>query len=235
MNREPLGIIPSYVSEILKLLESSGYDAFVAGGAVRDIVLGKNPHDYDIATSAKPSETVEVFKAAGIDFFDNAARHGTVTAVMPEGNLEITTFREDGSYTDLRRPDDVVFKNTIEEDVRRRDFTINAMYMDSAGRVYDPEGGQDDCAKSLIRTVGDPELHFGEDVLRILRGVRFSASLGFEIEQKTFLAMEAQAHTPCTVAMSRAISKKILCLIVVVFLIVWSCAKIRKNSEPPSD
>lgn len=194
MNREPLGIIPSYVSEILKLLESSGYDAFVAGGAVRDIVLGKNPHDYDIATSAKPSETVEVFKAAGIDFFDNAARHGTVTAVMPEGNLEITTFREDGSYTDLRRPDDVVFKNTIEEDVRRRDFTINAMYMDSAGRVYDPEGGQDDCAKSLIRTVGDPELRFGEDVLRILRGVRFSASLGFEIEQKTFLAMEAHAE-----------------------------------------
>ena len=194
MNREPVGIIPSYVSKILKLLEASGYDAFVAGGAVRDIVLGKTPHDYDIATSAKPFETVEVFKAAGIDFFDNAAKHGTVTAVLPEGNLEVTTFREDGSYTDLRRPDEVVFKSTIEEDVRRRDFTVNAMYMDSEGRIFDPEGGQDDCAKKLIRAVGDPDIRFGEDALRILRGVRFSSSLGFEIEQKTFLAMETRAE-----------------------------------------
>ncbi len=137
-------MIPPYVSEILTLIGSSGHKAYVAGGAVRDIVLGKTPHDYDIATSAKPDETVSIFEKAGINYYDNAAKHGTVTAVTSGGDVEVTTFREDGSYSDMRRPDEVVFKTTIGEDVRRRDFTINAMYMDSEGRIYDPEGGQED-------------------------------------------------------------------------------------------
>ena len=119
--------IPEYVGNILRLIEKDGFQAYVAGGAVRDIVLGTVPHDYDVATSAKPEETINVFKKAGINFYDNAAKHGTVTAVTDEGEVEVTTFREDGSYSDLRRPDEVVFKTTIEEDVRRRDFTINAM------------------------------------------------------------------------------------------------------------
>ena len=186
--------IPAYVRSVLDLLDSAGYEAFVAGGAVRDIVLGKTPHDYDIATSAKPEETVQVFKNAGVNFFDNAAKHGTVTAVMPEGNIEVTTFREDGSYSDLRRPDEVIFKTTIEEDVRRRDFTINAMYMNSVGVISDPEGGQEDLSRHLIRAVGDPATRFGEDALRILRGVRFSSTLGFEIEEETLRAMESQAE-----------------------------------------
>lgn len=182
--------IPDYVSRILRLIESSGYQAYVAGGAVRDIVLGKQPHDYDIATSARPSDTVRIFKDAGIGYFDNAAKHGTVTAVTEQGNVEVTTFREDGSYSDMRRPDEVVFKTTIEDDVKRRDFTINAMYMDSEGVICDPEGGQEDCKRHLIRAVGEPEDRFSEDALRILRGVRFCSALGFEIEEKTLLAME---------------------------------------------
>ena len=127
--------IPDYVQKIMELIEGSGFNAYVAGGAVRDIALGKEPHDYDVATSALPGETIEIFKNAGIEYFDTGAKHGTVTAVTSGGNVEVTTFREDGEYSDLRRPDEVVFKTTIEEDVRRRDFTINAMYMDRDGRI----------------------------------------------------------------------------------------------------
>lgn len=186
--------IPEYVGNILRLIEKDGFQAYVAGGAVRDIVLGTVPHDYDVATSAKPEETINVFKKAGINFYDNAAKHGTVTAVTDEGEVEVTTFREDGSYSDLRRPDEVVFKTTIEEDVRRRDFTINAMYMDADGSIHDPVGGQEDCKKQLIRTVGDPVARFEEDALRILRGVRFCSRLGFEIEAETLLAMETHSE-----------------------------------------
>ena len=175
------------------MIESSGHKAYVAGGAVRDIVLGKTPHDYDIATSAKPDETVGIFEKAGINYYDNAAKHGTVTAVTSEGDVEVTTFREDGSYSDMRRPDEVVFKTTIEEDVRRRDFTINAMYMDSEGKIYDPEGGQEDCSQKLIRAVGNPDERFHEDALRILRAIRFCSRLGFEIEPDTLRAMETHA------------------------------------------
>ena len=182
--------IPEYVSRIMKLIDDSGYQSFVAGGAVRDIVLGKEPHDYDIATSAAPDETIRVFKNAGIGYYDNAAKHGTVTAVTEHGDVEVTTFREDGSYSDLRRPDEVVFKTSIEEDVRRRDFTINAMYMDVSGCISDPEGGRDDCARRLIRAVGKREERFREDALRILRGVRFCSTLGFDIDDKTLQAME---------------------------------------------
>ena len=185
--------IPDYVSEILRSVENSGYKAYVAGGAVRDIVLQVEPHDYDIATSARPEEIVEVFKRYGISYFDNAAKHGTVTAVTGEGNVEVTTFREDGDYSDLRRPDEVVFKTTIEDDVRRRDFTINAMYMDIDGLVKDPVGGLKDCREQVIRAVGDPDKRFGEDALRILRGIRFCSTLGFEIESVTLNAMEEHA------------------------------------------
>ena len=185
--------IPDYVRRILTLIVSSGHKAYVAGGAVRDIVLGRIPHDYDIATSAKPEETVKIFQDAGVNYYDNAAKHGTVTAVTEKGDVEVTTFRMDGSYSDMRRPDEVVFKTTIEEDVKRRDFTINAMYMDADGFIHDPEGGQADCANKLIRTVGDPARRFEEDALRVLRGIRFCAVLGFDIETETLNAMESHA------------------------------------------
>lgn len=185
--------IPDYVKNILGVIEASGHKAYVAGGAVRDIVLGNEPHDYDVATSARPADTIEIFKKAGIAFFDNAAKHGTVTAVTDEGNVEVTTFREDGTYSDLRRPDGVVFKTTVEEDVRRRDFTVNAMYMDRNGMIHDPVGGREDCGKRLIRAVGNADERFGEDALRILRAVRFCSKLGFDIEPGTLRAMEDHA------------------------------------------
>ena len=196
MNNSPAtdNRIPAYVGRILKLLENEGHQAYVAGGAVRDIVLGKTPHDYDVATSARPEETLDIFKRAGLDYYDNGIKHGTVTAITEDGNVEVTTFREDGSYSDLRRPDEVSFKSTIEEDVRRRDFTINAMYMDADGVIHDPEGGETDAAKRLIRTVGNPIARFEEDALRILRGVRFCSKLGFDIEPETLAAMETHCE-----------------------------------------
>jgi len=196
MNERPVTAdrIPAYVGRILKLLENEGHQAYVAGGAVRDIVLGNTPHDYDVATSARPEETLNIFKRAGLDYYDNGIKHGTVTAITEDGNVEVTTFREDGSYSDLRRPDEVSFKSTIEEDVRRRDFTINAMYMDADGVIHDPEGGETDAAKHLIRTVGDPAARFEEDALRILRGIRFCSKLGFDIEPETLKAMETHSE-----------------------------------------
>ena len=188
--KTPENAIPGYVMNILGVIGAAGFKAFVAGGAVRDIVLGKKPHDYDIATSARPEETIELLRKAGIRYFDNAARHGTVTAVTEEGNVEITTFREDGYYSDLRRPDDVVFKASIDDDVRRRDFTINAMYMDRNGQIHDPSGGIEDCDRKLIRAVGNAGERFGEDALRILRALRFCSRLGFDIESDTLRAME---------------------------------------------
>ncbi len=185
--------IPAHVMSILGPIESSGFQAYVAGGAVRDILLGKKPHDYDIATSAKPDDIIRIFRNEGIGFFDNAVRHGTVTAVTEQGNVEVTTFREDGTYSDQRRPDEVIFKATIEDDVRRRDFTVNAMYMDRHGVIHDPVGGQEDCDKRLIRAVGNAGERFGEDALRILRAIRFSSRLGFDIEPGTLRAMEEHA------------------------------------------
>lgn len=186
--------IPGYVSEIMRIIDKAGYKAYVVGGAARDIVLGRIPHDYDVATSAKPDEVVAVFERSGIHYYDNAAKHGTVTAVTGSGDVEVTTFREDGEYSDQRRPDQVVFKTTIDDDVKRRDFTINAMYMNADGDICDPEGGVTDCRRKLIRAVGDPDVRFGEDALRILRGIRFCSSLGFEIEADTLSAMEKHAE-----------------------------------------
>ena len=200
-------MIPDYVSSILSLIGSYGFQAFVAGGAVRDIVLGNEPHDYDIATSAKPSETVEMFRKAGIGFFDNAAKHGTVTAVTEDGNVEVTTFRADGKYSDMRRPDEVIFKNTIEEDVLRRDFTINAMYLDQHGIIHDIVGGQEDCRNRLIRTVGNAEERFREDALRILRALRFCSKLGFDIEAETLKAMEELADELKQISCERVASE----------------------------
>ena len=186
--------IPGSVSMILGLLETSGHEAYVVGGAVRDMLLGLSPHDFDISSSCYPDETVKVLEEAGIRHIDNASVHGTVTAITDEGNIEITSFRVDGDYSDLRRPDKVTFTRSIEEDVRRRDFTVNSLYMEKDGSVKDITGGISDLEKGIIRTVGDPEERFGEDALRILRAMRFASRFGFEIEDKTFEAMEKCAE-----------------------------------------
>ena len=184
------GVLPRYVLQILTLIEEAGYEAYVVGGAVRDIALGLTPHDFDVASSAFPEEMIEILSAAGIRYVDMASRHGTVTAVTSEGNVEITTFRVDGEYSDLRRPDEVSFTRNIEEDVRRRDFTVNAMYLGRDGRICDVTGGLQDLECGVIRAVGEPEVRFTEDALRILRGLRFAAKYGFEIDEPTFEAME---------------------------------------------
>ncbi|MCR5615405.1 MAG: HD domain-containing protein [Saccharofermentans sp.] len=187
-------ILPRYVLDILALLEGAGYEAYVVGGAVRDIALGLVPHDFDVASSAFPDEIISVLSDAGIKYVDMASRHGTVTAVTSEGNVEITTFRVDGTYSDLRRPDEVSFTRSIEDDVMRRDFTINAMYLGRDGSIVDITGGMQDLDKGIIRAVGDPEVRFTEDALRILRGLRFAAKYEFEIESRTSCAMEKLAH-----------------------------------------
>ena len=184
------GVLPRYVLQILTLIEEAGYEAYVVGGAVRDIALGLTPHDFDVASSSFPEEMIKVLSAAGIKYVDMASRHGTVTAVTSEGNVEITAFRVDGEYSDLRRPDEVSFTRSIQEDVRRRDFTVNAMYLGRDGNICDITGGLADLECGIIRAVGEPEVRFREDALRILRGLRFAAKYGFEIDGKTFEAME---------------------------------------------
>lgn len=172
--------------KILHTLNKNGYDAYIVGGAVRDFLLGKKSSDIDITTNATPGTVMELFPEAyptGIEF-------GTVTVMLEGEGYEVTTFRTDGEYLDGRRPEVVTFGETIEDDLSRRDFTINAMAMDADGKIIDIFGGQDDLRKGIIRAVGSPVKRFSEDALRILRAFRFSARYGFDIEAETFKAIK---------------------------------------------
>lgn len=181
---------------ILEKLNSAGYEALFAGGCVRDAVMQKlnmtvpAPGDIDVTTNALPEETKRVFDEYQV--IETGIKHGTVTVVLPEGNVEITTYRSDGSYSDSRHPDKVRFVTSLEEDLARRDFTINAMACDADGNIRDPFGGQQDIKDMTIRAVGCAETRFAEDALRIMRALRFAAVLGFEIEEETSRALCAQ-------------------------------------------
>ena len=164
-------------------LERAGYRAYLVGGCVRDLLRGERPHDWDICTSARPEEVLALF--SGETVVPTGLRHGTVTVRLEHRPYEVTTFRVDGTYSDGRRPDAVRFTADLKEDLARRDFTINAMAMDAAGRLYDPFGGAEDLKRGLLRCVGDPSRRFQEDGLRILRGLRFAAVLGFSLEPET--------------------------------------------------
>lgn len=177
--------IPADAIFIMETLEQAGYEAYLVGGCVRDTLIGRTPGDYDITTSAMPDEVEAVFAAKGIGFADYGKQHGTVVLLINGECYEVTTYRIDGEYTDNRRPDSVSFTRNIADDLARRDFTINAMAIDRRGEVVDLYGGQDDLAKRRIRAVGDPDVRFSEDALRVFRGVRFASQLGFEIEQNT--------------------------------------------------
>lgn len=179
--------IPSPVAEALERLESAGYAAYLAGGCVRDLLRGVPPHDYDLTTDALPEETMKVF--SGFPVIPTGLKHGTVTVLLDSHPLEITTFRTDGTYSDGRRPDSVRFTRTIEEDLRRRDFTVNAMAWSPRRGLADPYGGREDLQNRLLRSVGAPEERFSEDALRILRGARFASCLGFAVEEETERAM----------------------------------------------
>lgn len=175
--------IPQEVNIILSRLEMSGYEAFCVGGAVRDSIMGIVPGDWDITTSALPEETRQVFS----DFktIDTGLKHGTLTVIIDHKPYEITTYRIDGEYGDNRHPEAVSFTRNIEDDLARRDFTVNAIAYNPKKGIVDPYGGQSDIYNSIIRTVGDPHRRFNEDGLRIMRALRFSSTLGFAIDDKT--------------------------------------------------
>lgn len=181
---------------ILEKLNSAGFEAFFAGGCVRDAVMQKlnmtvpASGDIDVTTNALPEETERVFDEYQV--IETGIKHGTVTVVLPEGNVEITTYRSDGRYSDSRHPDKVSFVTSLEEDLARRDFTINAMACDADGNIRDPFGGHQDIKDMTIRAVGCAETRFAEDALRIMRALRFAAVLGFEIEAETSRALCAQ-------------------------------------------
>ncbi len=175
--------LPPDVEYIIATLNSYGHRADIVGGPVRDFLLGKTPEDYDITTSATPDEIKAVFSDKRT--VDTGLKHGTVTLVFRGKNYEITTYRIDGEYKDSRHPETVSFTNDIREDLSRRDFTMNAIAYNARDGVTDPHYGRVDIEKKIIRAVGRAEKRFSEDALRILRAVRFSAVLGFEIEEET--------------------------------------------------
>lgn len=179
-------IVPSYVDTIIDRLEKNSYEAYIVGGSVRDMLLGKEPKDYDVTTNAPPEEIERLFK----DFktISIGKKYGTIIVCHPMGNIEVTTFRREGKYIDGRRPETVTFSTKLEDDLSRRDFTINAMAYNSSRGLVDPFGGQEDISKKIIRTVGLPKERFSEDYLRIMRCIRFAAELQFEIEKETLKA-----------------------------------------------
>jgi len=177
--------LPEDVKYILNKLHTNGYEGYIVGGCVRDAIMGIPPHDWDMTTSAKPEEVKSIFSHT----FDTGIKHGTVTVVLNKNNYEITTYRIEGEYDDCRHPNDVSFTTDLHEDLLRRDFTMNAIaYNDEEGYV-DIFGGISDIEKGIIKGVGEAEERFREDALRMLRAVRFSAQLGFEIEEKTKQAL----------------------------------------------
>lgn len=178
--------LPSSVEYVLSKLKENGYQAYVVGGAVRDFLMGKTPHDYDLTSDALPSQISDVFK----DFYQehSGEKHGTIRVIVDHKPIEITTFRCDEGYTDYRRPDNVEFVKDVYIDSKRRDFSINAFYY-SEGHIYDFHEGLEDLNNKVIKTIGNPSTRFHEDALRILRAIRFSAKLGYEIESKTKTAL----------------------------------------------
>ena len=183
-------VVPEDVNYIIGLLREKGHEAYVVGGCVRDCLLDEEPKDWDITTSALPEEVKEIFYKT----IDTGIKHGTVTVMLHGVGYEITTYRVDGEYHDGRHPDSVSFTRCLDEDLKRRDFTINAFaYSDETG-IKDLFGGLSDLKNRIIRCVGDPLERFGEDALRILRAVRFAAKLGFTIEPDTYRAAEKLAQ-----------------------------------------
>ena len=178
--------IPEFVKNLLCTLESAGHQAWCVGGCVRDLRLGRMPVDWDVTSSALPEETMALFGERAVP---TGLKHGTVTVRTEDQPVEVTTFRKDGAYRDHRRPETVTFTDSLEEDLRRRDFTVNAMALDLRGTFRDPFGGLGDLERGILRCVGEPERRFHEDALRILRGLRFSACLGFVLEEKTASAI----------------------------------------------
>ncbi len=195
--------LPVPVKKIISALEDAGFEAYAVGGCVRDSIMGVTPHDWDLTTSALPNEVKSCFKRT----FDTGIEHGTVTVRMDGDSFEVTTYRVDGDYEDGRHPNDVTFTRSLGEDLKRRDFTVNAMAYSDRGGLVDLFGGCDDIASGIIRCVGDPEERFGEDALRMLRALRFSAQLDFKIEENTLSAIRKLAPTLSRISAERITSE----------------------------
>ncbi len=190
---------PEFVISIFSRLSEKGYPAFIVGGPVRDILLGKKPQDWDIATPALPETVKSLFEKT----VDTGMKHGTVTVMLDGGKAEITTYRTDGKYSDNRRPDSVGFVSNLKEDLSRRDFTVNSMAMSASGQLVDYFGGASDLEKGVLRCVGEPRARFEEDALRMLRALRFKAVLGFEIEAATLSAIKYCAQLAASLSAER--------------------------------
>ena len=195
--------LPAYAAAVLAALETSGHEAWVVGGWVRDALLGSASHDVDVCTSAPWQESERALLAAGLAVHRTGTRHGTVTAVSEGKPVEVTTYRVDGSYSDARHPDSVTFVSDVREDLARRDFTINAMAYHPERGLLDPYGGERDLAAGLVRAVGDARDRFDEDALRVLRAVRFAARYGFDVEERTHDALAEFAPRLALIAQER--------------------------------
>ncbi len=191
--------LPRKVLMIINNLQLHGYEAFAVGGCVRDSILARRPEDWDITTSARPEEIKKLFRRT----VDTGIEHGTVTVLIGKDSFEVTTYRVDGAYEDSRHPIEVRFTSRLEDDLQRRDFTINAMAYNDEVRLVDVFGGMRDLNHHLIRCVGDPKERFSEDALRILRAVRFSAQLNFPIEPYTAEALKELAPTLAKISAER--------------------------------
>lgn len=191
--------LPQQVNFIIRTIQAAGYDAYAVGGCVRDSLLGRQPNDWDITTSASPAQVKALFSHT----IDTGIQHGTVTVMLERRGYEVTTYRIDGEYQDCRHPKQVLFTDSLTEDLRRRDFTINAMAYNEEAGLVDVFEGVEDLKKGIIRCVGEPRERFGEDALRMLRAVRFSAQLGYVIEENTAEAICELAPTLSNISAER--------------------------------
>lgn len=191
--------LPKHVQAIITTLENAGFEGYAVGGCVRDTLLDKDPDDWDITTSATPQQVKALFPRT----IDTGIQHGTVTVLMERETYEVTTYRIDGEYEDGRHPKEVVFTANLLEDLKRRDFTINAMAYNAGSGIVDAFGGIQDLKDKVIRCVGDPAERFTEDALRMMRAVRFSGQLGYEIEKKTGQAVIQLAPTLSKISAER--------------------------------
>ena len=191
--------IPEKAAMVIKELMNQGFEAYAVGGCVRDSILGRQPEDWDITTSARPEQVKQIFPRT----VDTGIEHGTVTVLMDKESFEVTTYRVDGEYEDHRHPKAVTFTASLEEDLKRRDFTINAMAYNDTDGFVDEFKGLDDLDAKIIRCVGEPELRFTEDALRMMRAIRFSAQLGFTIDEATWNAIKKLSPSISKISMER--------------------------------
>lgn len=193
--------IPKYVETAIEKIEINGYEAFLVGGCLRDIMLGKNPNDFDITTNARPNIIEEIFNE--YKTINIGKEFGTIIVVQDQGDIEITTYRTERDYDDGRRPSEIFFSNDILEDLSRRDFTMNAIAYNKKSEIIDPFNGREDINEKILRTVGNPNERFEEDHLRVLRAIRFATQLDFRIEEDTFKAINQQGKSLANISVER--------------------------------